>query len=127
LPVTTLLFYQDEDGAVPLLEWLDSLTAKAQDKCLARLKRLEDLGHELRRPEADYLHDSIYELRISLQSINYRMLYFFHGTITVVVSHGIVKERRVPPKEISKAIEHKKRFIANPQRHTFKPEFSSWQ
>jgi hypothetical protein len=30
---------------------------KAQQKCLARLKRLEDLGHELRRPEADYLRD----------------------------------------------------------------------
>jgi hypothetical protein len=127
LPATSLLFYQEEDGTVPLVEWLDSLTAKAQDKCLARLKRLEDLGHELRRPEADYLRDSIYELRVSLQGINYRMLYFFHGTITVVVSHGIVKERRVPPKEISKAIERKKRFTANPQPYTFKPELSSWQ
>jgi hypothetical protein len=67
------------------------------------------------------------ELRVSLQGINYRMLYFFHGTITVVVSHGIVKERRVPPKEISKAIERKKRFTANPQPYTFKPELSSWQ
>jgi len=122
LPRTRVVFYQEEDVTVPLVEWLDSLAAKAQDKCLARLKRLEDLGHELRRPEADYLCDDIYELRVSLQGVNYRMLYFFHGTLAAVVSHGIVKERKVPPKEIAKAIERKKRFETNPQRYSFKPE-----
>ncbi len=122
MPVTNVVFYQEEDGRVPLVEWLDSLTAKAQDKCLARLKRLEDLGHELRRPEVDYLRDDIYELRVSLQGIQYRMLYFFHGKMTAVVSHGIVKEQKVPPKEIDRAVERKKKFTANPQRHTFKPE-----
>ena len=39
----------------------------------------KELGHELRRPEADLLRDNIYELRIGLQGINYRILYFFHG------------------------------------------------
>ena len=107
---------------MPLVEWLDGLTAKAQDKCLARLKRLEDLGHELHRPEVDYLRDDIYELRVSLQGVNYRMLYFFHGTIAAVISHGIVKERKVPAKEIDKAIERKKRFVTNPQHYSFKPE-----
>jgi hypothetical protein len=48
LPATEVVFYQEEDATVPLVEWLDSHPAKAQDKCLARLKRLEDLGHELR-------------------------------------------------------------------------------
>ena len=122
MPRISVVFYQEEDGTVPLVEWLDNLRSKAQDKCLARLKRLEDLGHELRRPEADYLRDEIYELRVSLQGINYRMLYFFHGTIAAVVSHGIVKERKVPPREIDKAIARKKRFAANPQHHSFKPE-----
>lgn len=122
MPATEVVFYQEEDGTVPLVEWLDSLTAKAQDKCLAHLKRLEDLGHELRRPEADYLRDGIYELRVSLQGIQYRMLYFFHGNMAAVVSHGIVKEQKVPPKEINRAVERKKKFTANPRRHTFQPE-----
>jgi phage-related protein len=121
LPTTEVVFYREEDGAVPLVEWLDRLTAKAQDKCLARLKRLEDLGHELRRPEADYLRDGIYELRVSLQGVQYRMLYFFHGNVAAVVSHGILKEQ-VPPKEIDRAVERKKKFTANPQRHTFRSE-----
>ena len=94
---------------------------KAQIKCLARLKRLEQLGHELRRPEADLLRDGIYELRIGLQGINYRILYFFHGNIAAVVSHGLTKERRVPPGEIDDAVERKQLFEVNPKRYTFEP------
>jgi phage-related protein len=81
--------------------------------------RLEELGSELRRPEADYLRDDIYELRASYQGIHYRMLYFFHGRMAVVVSHGIVKERAVPPREIDLAVRRKQAFHADPQRHTF--------
>jgi hypothetical protein len=50
------------------------------------------------------LRDKIYELRASLQGIHYRILYFFHGNLAAVVSHGIVKEDRVPPVEIAHAI-----------------------
>lgn len=122
MPRTEVVFYKEEDGTVPLLDWLDGLTAKAQDKCLARLKRLEDLGHELRRPEADILRDGIYELRVGLQGVNYRMLYFFHGKSVAVLSHGLVKERRVPPQEISIAARRKKKFEADPDRYRFEPE-----
>ncbi len=37
---------------------------------------------------------------------------------TKVVSHGLVKERRVPPKEIATAIKRKRNFEADPLRHT---------
>lgn len=102
----------------PFLEWFAEIPAKAQDKCFLRLERLRETGHELRRPEADFLRDGIYELRVSLQGLQYRILYFFHGTIAAVVSHGLIKERAVPPKEIERAIERKKRFTANPAKHT---------
>ena len=122
MSATEVIFYREEDGTVPLVDWLDDLPAKAQDKCLARLVRLGELGHELRRPEADFLRDGIYELRVSLRGLQYRMLYFFHGNIAAVVSHGLVKEQKVPPKDIDRAVERKKQFSANPKRHTFKPE-----
>ncbi len=104
-----------------MAEWLDTLPAKVVLKCQARLQRLEQLGHGLRRPEADYLRDDIYELRASYQGLHYRMLYFFHGRMAVVVSRGVVKERVVPPREIDLAVRRKTRFEADPQRHTFKP------
>ena len=124
MPKTEVVFYVEEDGTVPIIEWLDDLTEKVQVKCLARVNRLEELGHELRRPEADFLRDGIYELRIGLQGVNYRILYFFHQQLAVVVSHGLTKEQQVPPREIDKAIERMKKFEANPKRHTFKPSQS---
>ena len=54
MPATTVVFFEERPDQIPLVEWLDDVPEKAQQKCLARLKRLEDLGHELRRPEADY-------------------------------------------------------------------------
>ncbi len=57
MPKTKLVFYQ-EDGVAPAVEWLSELRAKherAFAKCRVRLQRLAELGHELRRPEADYL------------------------------------------------------------------------
>ena len=64
MPKTKVVFYKEDDGSVPILEWLDSLREKALDKCTVRIERLEELGHELRRPEADFLRDGIYELRV---------------------------------------------------------------
>jgi len=122
MPTTTVVFFQDDDGNVPFLEWMDGLQARAQDKCRVRLERLAQLGHELRRPEADLLRDGIYELRVGLQGINYRMLYFFHDRDIVVVSHGLVQERIVPPKEIEIAIRRRAKFTNNPDKHTYEEE-----
>ena len=49
---------------------------------VARVQRLAELGHELRRPEGDHLRDGIYELRARL---NYRLPYFFHGQLAAVL------------------------------------------
>jgi phage-related protein len=103
---------------VPVLEWFGALPAKAQAKCLERIQYLAAVGHEARRPHADYLRDGIYELRAKWGTVNYRILYFFHGTVAAVLAHGLVKEDRVPPKEIEWARERMKRFKANPGRHT---------
>ncbi len=122
MPQTRVVFYQEDDGTVPVLEWLDSLSANALAKCTAKIERLAEVGHELRRPEADYLRDEINELRIGLQGINYRILYFFHGRTAAVLSHGLVKERRVPPKEIDLAVKRKARFETDPEAHTYREE-----
>jgi len=107
---------------VPLLEWLDGLPTKVQGKCTERINRLGELRHELRRPEADFLRDGVYELRASYQGVHYRMLYFFAGKAVVVVSHGLTKEREVPPREIDVAVDRKKKVEANFEQFTLKPE-----
>ena len=119
---TEVVFYREDDGSVPLLNWLEDLNEKAREKCLVRLARLEELGHELRRPEADYLRDEIYELRAACQGVQYRMLYFFSGKAVVVVSHVLKKETKVPPREIDHAVARKKKYAADPAAHTFRGE-----
>ena len=120
---TEVFFFREPKGdSVPFLEWLDELPMKVKSKCTERIDRLGELGHELRRPEADCLRDGIYELRASYQGVHYRMLYFFAGKSVVVVSNGLTKEREVPPREIEQAVERKRMVEADFQKFTFKPE-----
>jgi phage-related protein len=119
MPQTRVVFYRERDGTVPVLEWLDTIPRPALIKCRVKLERLKELGHELRRPEADFLRDGIYELRVRLWRVNYRILYFFHANTAAVVSHGVIKERRVPAKEIDRAVERKLRFTADRAAHTY--------
>jgi hypothetical protein len=117
-----VVLYQEDDGSVPLLAWLDGLKAKAVAKCRVKIERLAEFGNALRRPEADFLRDGIYELRVGLRGINYRMLYFFHGRTAAVLSHGLVKGRVVPSKEIDRAVERKRKFEEAPEKHTYREE-----
>lgn len=119
MPRIRLILFQEHDGSVPLLDWLDELVPKPRAKCRVRLGRLGELGHELRRPEADYLRDGVYELRAKHSGVNYRMLYFFYGREAAVVSHGFTKQQaRVPAREIERAIRRKRAFENDPEGHT---------
>jgi hypothetical protein len=122
MPKIRVVFYQEEDGSCPVLVWLRGIPPKAQVKCRVKMGRLADIGHELRRPEADLLRDKIYELRVSLQGVHYRLLYFFHGSTAAVLTSGIVKEDRVPPLEIERAVARKQKFESNPTKFTYAKE-----
>lgn len=87
-----------------------------------RIQRLAELGFELRRPETDYLSDGIYELRIGWNGKNYRILYTFTDKQVVLLTHGIEKERRVPPAEIDLAVACKKKWENDPVAHTYETE-----
>jgi len=50
MPETKVVFFKDDDGSVPCLGWFEALPSKVQAKCLVRIERLKEMGHELRRP-----------------------------------------------------------------------------
>ncbi|HNO79605.1 MAG TPA: type II toxin-antitoxin system RelE/ParE family toxin [Phycisphaerae bacterium] len=123
MPETDVLFYCDADGSAPVLEWLDELRRKdrrAFKKCEAAIELLAMRGYELRRPLADLLENGIYELRARVGRVNYRILYFFHGRNIAVLAHGLTKERAIPPTDLNQAIERKRQFEANPDKHTYR-------
>ena len=122
MPATVVVFYQEQAGVSPVMTWLTELretNVKAFLKCRTAVARLAQLGHELRRPEADYLRDGIHELRVRLGSVNYRLLYFFHGRTVCVMAHGLTKEAAVPAADIERSLARKAAFTAHPNLHTY--------
>jgi len=61
-------FYENPNGVCPTREFLDSLNKKDELPFVNRaLNLLREFGNQLRRPQADYLDDGIYELRIPVR------------------------------------------------------------
>src|SRR4051812_2518278 len=126
MPATEVIFYA-ERGISPFLKWLDTQQQKVQDKIFDAITRLEQLGFELRRPEAEYLGNDIYELRIKKGHVNYRPLYFFDDTKDpktsrilrrrAVIVHGCTKEGKVPAADLNLAIIRRRQFLANRAAH----------
>jgi len=123
MPRTEVVFYRDDAGSAPVLEamrrFLRAGQRKEFAKCQVRITRLAECGHELRRPEAEYLRDGVYELRVTHRRVHRRILYFFAGERRAVLSHLITKEATVPDGEIDRACLHQALFLADPERHTF--------
>jgi phage-related protein len=127
VPPTEVFFYQDEVGRAPVVEWLKALRRedrKAYAKCVARIRRLAEAGHELRRPEADYLRDGIYELRARRGRVNYRILYFFHGQNVAILTHALTKEGEIPEADLERTSRRKEAFEQDPVQHTYEEEQS---
>lgn len=125
MPKTTIVFYKEVDGTAPVMEWLERLrrtTPRAFAKCVVRLERLAELGHELRRPEADTLRDGIHELRAKLGHVNYRLLYSFHVRVVAVLLHALTKEDALPDRDIDLALARKRTYDQDPAAHTFVPK-----
>ena len=127
MPETRIVFFQDENKKVPVLNWLNTLRQqdrKGYANCIARIEQLAEAGYELRRPAADFLRNGVYELRAKHVRVQYRILYFFHGQNVVVLAHAIVKEEdRVPDIDIDRAIAQQELFTTSPEIYTYlKPE-----
>ena len=120
VPKVEVRLYKDDEGRSPVLEWLRVLrfrNANAWAKLRSRLGRLEQLGYELRRPQADSIGAGLYELRARSGHVNYRILYFFHGREVVILAHALTKEDRLPLSDVRRALDRKLIFESNPENH----------
>jgi phage-related protein len=126
MPATLILFYQEKEGDAPVVDWLKQLkikNSKGFANCVGRIRQLQSIGHELRRPSTDYLRDGIYELRAKHRNVQYRILYFFSGKDVAILNHSIIKTTSaVPNKDIELAIKRKKKFEQNPEKHIYREE-----
>ena len=107
-----VVHYETRSGRCPIREFIDKLNRKERAKVLARIDLLEEEGPKLRRPYAGYLRDDIYELRVRISRIQYRVLYFFWSGTDIVLTHGIKKKvKRVPENEIDRAVRYREDWL----------------
>jgi len=122
MPRTTIRIYQESDGSVPLLEWLDEQPEKVQDKFTVLIELLEERGYDLRRPSCDFLEAGIYELRARYLNVQYRIFYGFVGKNVILLSHGGTKKAEVRKKDIRRAVENLEKYLKDPNGYTYEAE-----
>jgi hypothetical protein len=121
VPAIDVVFFREDDGRVPALETILAWARRdlrVASKCFERIETLRALGHELRRPAADYLRDGIHELRSTFGTVHYRVLYFFEGG-KAVIACAVAKEGSVPDKDIDQAVKFHEQFRLDAVRHTY--------
>ena len=112
-----VIFYEKEDGSIPVAEFIASLDDGMRAKITRSLKILEARGYTLRAPYSKELTDGIMELRITFGGNISRVLYFFVVGNTAVVTNGFIKKsQKTSPEEIQRA----KTYRADYQRRCLK-------
>ena len=110
-----IIFYKDQDGQIPVREFLDSLDIKMRQKMLRSIQALQDMGVALRMPLSESLDDGIFELRAKVGTNISRVMYFFVIGNRAVLTHGFIKKtQKTPLREIERAKkirdDYRKRF-----------------
>jgi phage-related protein len=114
-----VIFYRSASGACPVKHFLDSLPGQIAQKIVWVLRLVEDLDSVPVKYFAKLSGTGgIWECRINAASNAYRILCFFSGASSVILTNGFIKKGRKPPRnEIEKAEARRKDFI----RRTIRP------
>lgn len=97
-------YYKEQNGRIPVVEFLDSLDIKMRQKMLRSIQALQTLGIALRMPLSESLDDGIFELRAQVGTNISRVMYFFIIGNKAVLTHGFIKKtQKTPAREIEKA------------------------
>lgn len=107
-----VVFYENEKGEKPAIEFLNSIDLKMRAKMLRTIQLLEVNGNKLREPYTKFLRDGIFELRAKEGSDITRVLYFYMIGNKAVLSHGFIKKTdKTPSSEIDRAIHNRNDYL----------------
>jgi phage-related protein len=107
-----IIFYEKEDGTIPVQEFLDKLSEKHHAKALREIDLLEKYGIALTDPHVKQIKGKLWELRIKSANDISRIFYFFRIGKNIVLLHGFVKKtRKTPRSEIETADKYLENYI----------------
>ena len=108
----TCIYYSTETNKIPFKKFIDSLSARTQQKYFAVIGMLEKYGKTLPEPHAKFLGNDIYELRFKGQEGHVRVLHFFYHDNKIILTNGFIKKtNRTPKKEIELAKKRRELYI----------------
>ena len=128
MPPVEIVFFKDDDGTAPVIEWIKRLSKEEKSKVIAHIGLLAEKGHELRRPHADSVCGSdLYELRLRFGRLRVRILYFFFMRNAAVLDHVVhgKKTSAIPQVEIDRALRKREMFLKDPEHYSYKHEVES--
>lgn len=97
-------YYEEGKGNFPVERFILKQDLKMRASIFRVLELLELRGHELREPFSKSLGEGIFELRISCEGKNCRILYFFKTGKRIILTHAFIKKtKKTPPAVIRKA------------------------
>lgn len=112
-----IIFYEKEDGTMPVQDFLDSLDIKMRAKMIATVEMLKKNGNQLREPYSKPLDDGIMELRAIVGTNISRVLYFFVVGQKVILTNGFIKKtQKTPRREIDTAKKYREDYIARERK-----------
>ncbi len=109
----SIVFYTEEDGRSPVVEFLDGLDVKTRARFDWSIAQLRQRNVQARPPLVRHLEGKLWELREESSTNIYRLLYVFFTGRHIVFLHGFQKKtQKTPRREIETALSCLDRFIA---------------
>lgn len=113
----TTEFFIEENGSVPVEEFLDSLDLKTRARFRWSMEQLRVRNVRAREPLVRHLEGDLWELREESQTNIYRIIYFFFTGRRIVFLHGFQKKtQKTPRKELELAKRRYGDFLAREGR-----------
>jgi phage-related protein len=107
--------YEQDNGNCPVVEFIDSLSAKEKAKILRDIDLLEELGIKAREPLVKSIkgEKNLYELRSIFGNNAQRIFYFLFDGHQFILLNGFTKKtEKTPRSEIEKAKNYKEDYLS---------------
>ena len=108
-------YYKQENGNIPVLEFLLTLSPKIRAKTFSEIELLKKHGNKLREPYVKPVkgdkYNGIFELRTKFASDITRIFYFTWSNNTFVLLNGFTKKaEKTSIRELDRALLYKKDY-----------------
>ncbi len=109
-----IIFYRTAAGRAPVAEFLDTLSGKQAQKVVWVLRLVEELDVVPSQYFKKLVNTTdMWEVRVQVGGDIFRVLGFFDGPTTLILTNGFAKKtQKTPPQEIALAEQRKRDYIA---------------